>query len=198
MTALLSLGCDRRSASTPATPPAATQAAVATTHPSAPATTTAASTEPTSSFMKINGRIVEFPAARLKINDEGQRLSALLFSNDPPQAIKDDYTGNSFYLNLSLPVKDVEELQVAHWEHRARSSEREDSPYGIYLSGRKVQLQPYDVHASFAPQSEQHYIVHLSGQFMLWNDADSSGLPQMISLAADLPVVIEAEAVKKP
>lgn len=148
--------------------------------------------------MKINGRLTEFPRARLRVEDDGQQLNALLFSDDPPQAIKDDYTGNSFYLRMSLGVPDISNLHVARWEHKARSAQREDSPFGIYLSGRKVQLQPYDVQASFAPGDQNTTIVHLWGQFLLWNNMDSSGLPQTVTLNAELPVMVESEAPATP
>ena len=142
--------------------------------------------------MKINGRLVMFPAAKLKLEDDGSRVIALLYSDDPPQAIKDDYDGNSFYLQMVLDIADVKDLPTAVWVQRAKTSEYQDSPYGIYLNGRKVQIQPYDARATFTVTEPT--TVHLSGQFLLWNSADSTGLPQMVLIAGDIPVTVKLDA----
>lgn len=147
--------------------------------------------------MKINGRLVPFPRARLKIEDDGKHLNVLLFSDDPPQAINDDYTGNSFYLQMGLDVADPRDLHLGTWRHQARSQEREDTPFGIYLNGRKAQLQPYNVNASFSPGDHETSVVHLWGNFLLWNNAEATGLPQSVSLNADLPVQVEAQPTAK-
>jgi len=141
--------------------------------------------------MKVNGRLFMFPAARLKLEDDGSRIIALLFSDDPPQAIKDDYAGNSFYLQMVLDIADVKDLPTAVWVHKSRSSEYQDSPYGIYLNGRKIQIQPYDARATFTVADST--TVHLSGQCLLWNSADSTGLPQMVLVSGDLPVAVQLD-----
>ena len=181
MLAMMS-GCgDRPVASTtaPATPAAVKQAA------SEPAATQAAS-----SFMKINNRLVVFPAARLKLETDGTHLTALLFSDDPPAAIKDDYDGNSYYLQMKLDVEDPKELGSATWTFKAPSSEREDSPYGIYLNGKKIQLQPMEVGARFAGEDPQRMTVSMAGQFQMLVAGDN-GVPQMVLVAAELPVKVE-------
>jgi hypothetical protein len=97
-----------------------------------------------------------------------------------------------------LDVSDPKDLHLATWRHQARSQEREDTPFGIYLNGRKVQLQPYNVNATFAPGDDHSTVVHLWGNFLLWNNAEATGLPQSVTLNADLPVQVESEAVVKP
>jgi hypothetical protein len=197
MLVLLFIGCDR-SAKSPSAPTAAAPAATAPAGHTAIPATTQASTRPTESFMKINGRLMAFPRARLKVEDDGPHLNVLLFSDDPPQAIKDDYNGNSFYLQMVLDVADLKDLHLATWRHQARSQEREDTPFGIYLSGRKAQLQPYNVNASFSPGEHNTSIVHVWGNFLMWNNAEATELPQSVSLNADLPVQVEAEPIIKP
>ena len=112
--------------------------------PELPSPATAPAASLSASFMHINNRLVMFPPAKLKLTEEGSRLMALLYTDDPPEAIKDDYTGNSYYLQMALDVSDVKDLAKATWSHKSRTSEREDSPFGIYFSGHKVQLQPHD------------------------------------------------------
>src|SRR5258708_6843767 len=92
--ALLVAGCDR---SQPASaPPPATQASPVIAPATAPATTTA-STQPVNSVINIGDRMTAFPPARLRVESDGQHLVALLFTDDPKDALKDNYTGNSFY-----------------------------------------------------------------------------------------------------
>jgi len=148
--------------------------------------------------MHINNRLVMFPPAKLKLTEEGSRLIALLYTDDPPEAVKDDYTGNSYYLQMALDVSDVKDLAKATWSHKSRTSEREDSPFGIYLTGHKVQLQPHDrVRATFSDVEQGAATVTLNGEFLLWNDADSTGLPQAVVVSAEIPVTVESDTDHK-
>jgi hypothetical protein len=178
------VGCDKPTSSpvAPATMPSPTAA-------------TMPATRPTASFMKINGLTLMFPPARLKLEADGAHLTALLFSDDPPEAIKDDYQGNSYYLPMPLEIDDVKDLASASWSRRAQSSDRDDSPYGISLNGRKVHLQPYDARAQFV--AGETTSVHLSGQFLMFDDRDRHALPQIVSVWAELPVEVHAEGTGK-
>jgi hypothetical protein len=150
--------------------------------------------------MQINNRLVVFPAAKVKLSQDRAQLVALLYSDDPADAIKDNYAGNSFYLRMVLDVADEKELNTASWRYKARSSEREDSAFGIYLNGHRVQLQPYEVRATFAgagsAAGKKLITITLAGQFLLWNDADSTGLAQTVHVHAELPVVVDATDVE--
>ena len=188
-------GCDRPQpqaappvpAPSPAQPPATA---------TAPATTTA-STQPAGSVIHINNQRTIFPPARLRVESDGQHLVALLFTDDPKDALKDSYTGNSFYLRMELDVDDADKLAEARWHYTAPSSgDREDSPYGIYLGGRKVQLQPFDVWGAFKVDGENTF-VQLSGQFQVVDESAGRGPPQLVLVAAvDLPVRVQTEPKK--
>jgi hypothetical protein len=188
-------GCDRPAPSPP--PPApkagATSAPVAISPTTGP--TTAASTEPTSCLFNINGHMTLFPAARLRLESDGQRLVALLFSDDPKDALRDNYTGNSFYLRFDLDVDSASQLADATWHYTAPSSGNSDSdsPYGIYLGGRKMQLQPYDFRGRFKCGDEGTELL-MSGQFKILNDtAEHGGPAQMVPVTADVPVRVEGD-----
>lgn len=142
--------------------------------------------------MRINGQWAVFPKARLKLEGDGTHLTALLFSDDPPEAIKDDYQGNSFYLPMALDIDEAKDLASATWSYRARTSEREDTPYGIYLNGRKMQLQPYDVRATFA--GGDLATITLSGEFLLWQASEPRGPAQTVAVVAELPVKVETDS----
>jgi hypothetical protein len=191
------IGCDGGSNSSAPTGGAAT-APSPMPAPELPGPATAPTTAPAASAMQINNRIVVFPAAKVKLTQDRSQLVALLYSDDPADAIKDTYKGNSFYLRMMLDVGDEKELSKASWWHKARSSEREDSAFGIYLNGHRVQLQPYEVRANFAddhsgPTGQKMVTIKLQGQFLLWNDADSTGLPQTVVVSAEIPATVEGD-----
>jgi hypothetical protein len=190
-------GCDR--SAPPQQPPVPTPVAPATSPvavapaPAAGPATTPTS-RPTSSLINVNGHMTVFPAARLRLESDGQRLVALLFSDDPKDALRDNYTGNSFYLRFDLDVDDPGKLLDATWHYTAPSSgDQEDSPYGIYLGGRKLQLQPYDFSGRFKATEEGTEVL-FTGQFKVLDDTAARGGPaQLVTAAAALPVRIESD-----
>ena len=144
--------------------------------------------------MNINGHTSVFPAARLRLEQEEDHVVALLFSDDPREALRDNYTGNSFYLRMELNVSSPDELTQAEWHYQAPSSaEREDSPYGIFLTGRKLQLQPFDVRARFKRNEAGVMVTYMSGQFQVidGNSPGPSRLAQVLPVAAELPVRVD-------
>ena len=179
----LMIGCEREPAGAPSAP--APDAAPAATAPAtAPATTAAA---PLSAVMNINGNPTIFPAARLRLEEEDGKVVALLYSDDPREALKDSYRGNSFYLRMNLDITDADELAHARWSYEVPSaSKREESPYGIFLTGQSVQLRPFKADAAFKPDGD--VIVVLIGQFEVI-DADRHDDPQ--------PTVVPVEAKLK-
>lgn len=188
-------GCERPSAS-PA--PADTPSPATVPVVSDPATLPAAS-QPVSSIMHLGGQPTIFPPARLRIESDGQRLVALLFSDDPRDALKDNYTGNSYYLRMPLDVSDQEELGQATWQFTAPSgADREDTPYGIYIGGRKAQLTPFQVMGRFrVDEAAGDTVVMLTGQFKLVDETTRRGPPQLISVAAEMPVAVDSDIEKK-
>ncbi len=193
--AALIAGCDR--APVQAVSPNAAPATVPATAPTTTAAViTPAATQPATSLININGHSTVFPAARMRIETDGQHVVALVFSDDPKDALKDNYTGNSFYLRMELDIDSAEKLADANWHYTAPSSstsDREDSPYGIYLGGRKIQLQPYDVMGRFKI-ADGITSVLLSGQFQIVEEAATRGPPQLVPMGADLPVRVDMDA----
>src|SRR4051812_26870073 len=122
-----------------------TEHRAATTTPSAaatpsPTTLAAATTQPTTeppanrprAAMMIDERRYEFPAAILRIKPKNDRLLVLLMSDDPKDALDENYNGNSFYLEMPVEAADVKELSSAVWHYVAPSSDRTDTPDGIF------------------------------------------------------------------
>ena len=206
MFAVAAIGCDDRShsaapaqgggsqtsgasATAPITPPAPTSAATTAS------AVEAVSTQPVSSLMNINGHLTSFPPARLRLESDGQNVVALLYSDDPREALKSNYTGNSFYLRMVLDITDPDKLADATWNYTApSSSDREsDSPYGVFLGGRKIALQPFKVSARFKVERDQTTAM-LIGNFQVLDDTPGRGPAQLLPVSAELPVKIDADA----
>jgi hypothetical protein len=171
-----------------------------TTAPAAtgPATTAAAiepASQPATSLMNINGHVTVFPPARLRLDSDGQHVIALLYSDDPREALKSNYTGNSFYLRMVLDITDPDKLADATWSYTAPSSgDREaDSPYGVFLGGRKIALQPFKVSGRFKVEPDGTTAL-VMGNFQVLDDTPGRGPAQVLPVSAELPVKIDADA----
>ncbi len=161
----------------------APQVAVATT----PALTTQpAATQAAKKFshMTINGVAVEFPAAKLIVRKEEDKLSALLCSNDPPEVINPDYQGNRYSFEMTLDaVDDIKNIAEAEFRYKGASAQSEDTPNGIFLDGDRQHLQPYDIQVVFDKDGD-HLIAHIQGQFLYFAKGNAVG--QMIPVIAHL------------
>lgn len=174
----LIVGCEKRSVTSATTAPA--------TAPVADALPVAATTQPQTAYMLIGGRRVEFPPAKLALRNNGGQVLALLYSDDPPHAIEDSYTGNSFYLEMILDVPDAAHLAGARWTFKAPDSERADTDSGVYLNGRKKHLQAFDVVVEIDGSSSP-VRVWLSGQFRQFESGQDPTVPgQIVGVSAEL------------
>jgi hypothetical protein len=173
-------------------PPASTRAAQATiaaaTRPAGenPATQAAAKLQ---SYMRIKNVIVPFPEAKLTLRREGDKVSAFLVSNDPPDVIQPSYQGNRFYFEMTLDtIDDVKNIGSADFRYKASSASAEDKPEtqnGIFLDGDRQHLQPYDILVTF-DQDGDHVVANIQGQFIHYPKGSVLGefVPVSATLAA--------------
>lgn len=197
-------GCDRGSDDAP--PGGSDPASVATTAPVSPRNGAGATTVPATSpattqaaaesLINIDGNLVLFPAAKMRIDESDGKTIVRLFSDDPKGAALDaNYEGNSFYLQIELdePLDggDVNNLDGVQLTYRALSSERDDSPYGIFLEGRRWILQPADVHIAFEGTGSP-VNVRLAGTFLMFDSNDDTAKPHRANVAADLSATVQA------
>lgn len=159
---LFAAACDRTTASSdstqnpsdpPATSPSATDGSPATASPVE---------------LLIDGKRVTFPPARVVLQKRQGRIAAIVYSDDPRDAIKPEYTGNSFYLLMHLDISDELDLDGAVWAYKSSTSSFEESPYGIFLDGNRKQLQPSDVAVQFVGPPDR-LEIELRGTFMLFD-----------------------------
>lgn len=180
---LLAIGCERKPVpangppSTPTTGPTTEVVSDASTQPS---------TEPTASLMMIDQRIVSFPPAKLRVQQkrDGDPVVAVLFSDDPKNAIDDNYTGNSYYLEMTLDVANPTEVGQAIWMYKSPTSARTNSTNGIFLDGTRIQLQPLEVRVEFEPRGKQIGVM-LQGHFLQF-DGNDPNIGRMVRVSADL------------
>jgi hypothetical protein len=138
-------------------------------------------------LININGQEAVFPPARLRLETEGDHLIAMLFSDDPREALKPNYTGNSFYLRMELSISDPAELSQARWEYQAPSgADHDDSPYGIFLLGRRTQLEPFNVRAVFREEADGVVTVAVAGEFHVIEPNADPGPPRTAAVSAEL------------
>jgi hypothetical protein len=179
----ITLGCRRQQAAAPATQPLAMQNS--TTHATEPATQPQAL-----SYIVIDQQAYEFPAAKILFKNKSYQAEAILFSDDPPSAIKDNYSGNSFYIEMTPQLADDGTLAGAVWDFKAASADRTDSVSGIYLQGRKQHLQPFDVHVVFSSATSP-VPISISGTFLQF-DTDNDQMPgKFVTVNAQLSAAVK-------
>jgi hypothetical protein len=180
---MLAIGCERKPA-----PPGDSQSTPATQPSTQPATgpSTVPSTEPTASLMVIDQRIVSFPPAKLRVRQKraGDPVVAVLFSDDPKAAIDDNYTGNSYYLEMTLDIANPGDLAQGVWTYKSPTSERANSTNGIFLDGTHVQLQPLEVRVEFEQRGNEIGVM-LQGHFLQF-DANDPNIGRMVQVSANL------------
>jgi hypothetical protein len=206
-------GCDDRSTSRSTSRPASYPDARAAVHAARPAggeapdpadaraqtasavqtATRPAQTQPAAAFLTVDGQIVQFPSARLRLSRTGEGLRALLFSNDPKEAMAGDYQGNSFYFDFPLKIADPKDLADAEYAFKAPTSETEgDSPNGVFLHGMRTHLQPQDIAISFDGESPQ-VIARVAGRFLVVNTTGDATPGQFASITGTLFVSPEVK-----
>jgi hypothetical protein len=169
-------------------------ATASTTTTTSPSTTRAAE-----SMMTIDGTMVLFPAARLRVDEADGKVFARLFSDDPKGAALDPkYVGNSFYLQLEMDgeeakdVKGAADLNGVELKYQSPTRERDDTHYGIFLEGRRWVLQPADVTVTFAGAASP-LDVQLSGKFLLFDSNDETVKPRTAEVTAKLSAAMQAK-----
>jgi hypothetical protein len=181
-------GCDKKQTAPVASAPATTQSTSVAVKPAPmpkPATTTVASTEPSPSIIVIDNQRIEFPPARLNLQLRDDKVHALLLSDDPPTAISENYTGNSYYIEISCDDLDnVDNVPGSSYELRSpQSTELVDSPDGIFLDGGKKQLQPQSVKVEFESAGEK-MAVRITGTFVMFDTQDENVPAKQVPVSA--------------
>jgi hypothetical protein len=190
----LIVGCDRGGGS-----PQSSQANSAdTTQPSAPVASAAAqhATEPANSYLVINNHEESFPRAMLRITSTDGKVLARLYSDDPSGVLSGNQNVNTYDFDMALDdISDPADIAQAVWTSKSPSSQRQDTPYGIFLNGPQPQvLQPMDVTVKFWGQAP-NVIVSVQGMFWLYSVGDETVAPPptMVAVFGRLNATVPAK-----
>lgn len=178
----------------PADVPAAPE--VPTTDAAQPAGATqpqaSADTQPANAFLTIDGRMTEFPPARLRLTRTAEGVRAMLFSDDPRTATSAEYKGNSFFFDVQLQVSDPAEIHHATYVYKADDSEPSESPNGLFLSGTRYHLQPQDVAIRFDGEGKK-VMAQIAGRFLVVRTSGENVPGQIATVQGTLYTVAKIE-----
>ncbi len=186
---LVAGGCDRPQPVPSPTPPASTQAQLTTLPASRPVerpVSIITITQPDGSDKSI-----AFPASKLVLKEIDGKVHASLFSIDPPEALRDDYTGNTFFLEMTFDAP-MADLDGAEFVYQNSQNDKPDDDTGIFLAGRKQILQPLEA-AVRLQQVEGEWVATLAGSFQLFE----AQTPDRVSLTVALRTRLTPEVVIK-
>jgi hypothetical protein len=191
---VLLIGCDRGA---DPLPPGAVGGAgskpAASTGPTTGPSTSPATTQAAESLINIDGNLVLFPAAKLRIDEADGKTVARLFSDDPKGAALDEnYDGNSFYIQIELDEEDAKNLNGVELTYKAPDSERDETPYGIFLEGRRWVLQPADVRVAFEGAASP-LDVRMNGVFLMFDSNDPTAKPKRAQVVAKLSAAVQSK-----
>lgn len=157
-------------------------------------------------YISIDGEPYEFPPAKLWLKRTGNRVRARLLSDDPPEALDRNWSGDSFYFEMDMELSAGEQiashntddprvagqvtaadLEAAEWIFRSESSDRTPTN-GIFL-GSASHLQPISVNVLFDHVDENTVMVTLEGLFADFDPARPSEMTarRQVRVQAALP-----------
>jgi hypothetical protein len=143
-------------------------------------TENSAVTEPALTTLMIDGTPTQFPPTKMRLKEKGGRVVAELFSDLPASALR-KYDGNELYFEMQLQNAEGGRLDNATWSFKSTSSDKVDSPNGIFLNGQQVHLQPDDVRVTFARHdkgADTPLYARIQGRFRMYaSDTPDAAAP---------------------
>jgi hypothetical protein len=183
-------GCDRATGDAQSGKAGPATTTSYTTSASRAAATSPATTQAAESLLNIDGTLVLFPAAKLRIDEADGKVVARLFSDDPQHALDENYDGNSFYLQIEIDPADAKDLDGVTLKYSAPGTERDDTPYGVFLEGRRWVLQPANLTFTFAG-SAPSVDVAMNGTFLLFDTSDATAKPKQATVTGKISAAVQ-------
>jgi hypothetical protein len=140
-----------------------------------------------------------FPQARLRLVSHGDEpVSAMLFSDDPKEAINKDWAGDRYYFQMPLQqITDLSHLDGAEWGVMASTSaaDREETGNGLFLHGDRYHLEPIniDVHFDGTPGKPGGVQIRMAGQFLQYDSMNPSAQPTTVTVVGILMPRVETK-----
>jgi hypothetical protein len=146
--------------------------------------------QPANAFLTIDGKLVEFPPARLRLTKTDEGVSAVLYSDDPPGSTGAGYKGNGFLFYIDLRTADPENMDGAEYFYKADDSEPSEARNGILLQGTRYQLQPQDVSIRFDADGRK-VMAAVAGRFLVVRTMEESVPGQLATVQGTLYTTAE-------
>jgi hypothetical protein len=185
--------------SRPASAPAANEALASYLYFQYPTDANGASVDPVSGASVDLGSnpwgvVRQFPPARLRLNVKGDDgASAMLFSDDPKEAISKNWAGDRYYFQMDLPyVQGLQQLDGARFGYQMSPNEQEESPNGVFLKGDRYHLEPANAVIRF-DGAPPHVTVQVWGQFLQYDSTDPKSPPVVVTVQGVLMPKVEAK-----
>jgi hypothetical protein len=136
---------------------------------------------------------VQFPPARLHISGKvDEPVTALLFSDDPKEAINKDWAGDRYYFSMPLAqlAGDDRQLDGVEWPFIASTSDKEETGNGIFLHGDQFHLEPVQARVRFEGMAP-HLLVRLAGEFLQYDTSNPNAPPKRCLVTGVLAPLVE-------
>jgi hypothetical protein len=135
----------------------------------------------------------QFPPARLHISGRpDEPATALLFSDDPKEAINKDWAGDRYYFSMGIqqPLGPDKQLDGIEWRFIASRSEKEESGNGIFLHGDQYHLEPVQALVHFEGMAP-HMLVKIAGEFLQYDTTNPNAPPKRCVVTGVLAPLVE-------
>jgi len=156
--------------------------------PSAPPPQKAAAPRPATrpvSIITISDQPVIFPPAKLVLQQTATGVTATLFSDDPPEAIKDDYRGNSFRFVATYDGGSFDDISGQPFLWKTSAEDKRDTQTGIFLNGQQQMVSPTSATLTLTKVGQQ-WTASLAGEFQFVDNTKENATPLTVHAYADM------------
>ena len=140
----------------------------------------------------IAGQPFNFPACKVVTRATDSGLRVTLYSDDPPDALRDGYVGNSFYFRFT--IDDAMDLIGQQFQITRSADDTEETSDGLFIAGGRQTLRPRNVTIAF-DRSDDQTVVMLGGDFFLHEEQAGEAATQVVQANATLEAAV-SEAKK--
>jgi hypothetical protein len=137
------------------------------------------------------GAAVKFPRARLKLTSKGEsHLVALLYSDDPKEALKANWQGDRYYFRMPLQISDPKAIDGQPYRMAVGVDDSDETSNGVFLRGDRTHLEPIDLSVRFEQQGAQ-VVVYIGGLFKQQDTTDVNVEPRWFHLQGIVQTAVE-------
>lgn len=135
---------------------------------------------------------VQFPRARLRLAGKGDdKLVALLYSDDPKEAISKSWDGDRYYFRMPLPhVADAKALDGAPYRMSVALEGADETTNGVFLKGDRYHMEPVDLSVRFEVQGGL-VTLYVGGRFKQYDTADVEAEPRWFHLQGIIQAAVD-------